>query len=190
VLLKSGEIKHARVSRIDAGRSGFWVHFRAGEGDPVQVKLVVVAAGIWTKMFVPEVDVVGQAGIAWLRQANGIEEPFIKVWAPYKQIVAFNRGDGLWIGDGLSLRNWNDSYENASRERCDAALLRRSVWGPSINSSQAPEVLKLFGYRPYVKDAKPCLLKEVRKGFWVATGGAKNGTLAAGWCADQIVRRL
>jgi glycine/D-amino acid oxidase-like deaminating enzyme len=191
LLLGADEVKTAVVNQFVRTDKNCWLVF-FGDGKSVEATTLIIAAGIWTKMFVPEVDVRGQAGVAWLRPANGIETPFIKVWAPYKQVVAFNRGDGLWIGDGLSLSYWNDAYENASRERCDTALLRRAsfIWGPSINSPKAPEVVKLFGYRPYVKDAKPCYLKEVRKNLWVATGGAKNGTLAAGWCADQIVRKL
>lgn len=188
VLLDQNEVLVGAVTQI-IGTAGQWLLYRSG-GEQIRIPLLVVATGIWTKTLVPEVEVTSQAGVAWLRPANIIEQPFIRVWAPYKQIVAFNRGDGLWAGDGLALRTWSDAYENASRERCDNALLRRSVLGPSINSPKAPEVVKLFGYRPYVKDAKPCLLKEVRKGLWVATGGAKNGTLAAGWCADQIVRRV
>ena len=36
---------------------------------------------------------------------------------------------------------------------------------------------------------KPCLLEEIRPGLWVASGGAKNGMLAAGWAAHEICRR-
>jgi hypothetical protein len=37
---------------------------------------------------------------------------------------------------------------------------------------------------------KPCYLAEVRPQLWVATGGAKNGTLAAAWCAHELVQKL
>lgn len=185
VLLDQNEVRTGEVVGITrkgnawevkiAGHSMMW---------SVRVPLVIVATGVWTKLLLPEVDVVAQAGVAWLWPKADIDDPFIKVWAPYKQIVAFNRGDGLWIGDGSTARSWTVANREASLLRCTLASRDRRVGGVVF------EPTELFGYRPYVKDAKPCLFKELRKGLWVATGGAKNGTLAAGWCADQIVRAI
>ena len=188
VLLDQSEVRTVRVSRIERVNDGWFVAFDNSAFDtglvrhplvPVSARMVIVAAGIWTPMLVPEVDVVGQAGIAWLWPSDDIAEPFIRVWAPYKQIVAFNRGDGLWVGDGTTVRHWNETHRNKAYTRCKDAVGK---------TKSAP--IGLFGYRPYVQDAKPCFLKEVKKGFWVATGGAKNGTLAAGWCADQITKAV
>lgn len=141
-------------------------------------KLIVVAAGIWSSLLAP-VNVVGQAGLALLWPGKTIKEPFVNVWAPYRQLVAFNRGDGLWVGDGTSVRNWSEKYRMASMARS-----RRAAGMPK------EDPVELFGYRPYVADAKPCVLKEIRSGLWVATGGAKNGTLVAGWCAHQLLEKL
>ncbi len=149
------------------------------------VSTVVAATGIWTKLLFSEIDVVGQGGVAWLWPKAKTAIPRITPWAPYKQLVRFNRGDGLWAGDGTSLRNLDYASKIASRIRCQRFVEEDK----SVTGKLTPPIA-LMGYRPYVKDAKPCFLKQVRPGFWVATGGAKNGTLAAGWCADQMVRAL
>jgi glycine/D-amino acid oxidase-like deaminating enzyme len=178
VLLPESEVTLGQVTRV-GNPNGRW-RVVLDDYRVFEAKLLVVAIGIWTPLLFPEIKVEGQAGVAWLWPKETIEEPFIEVWAPYKQIVAFNRGDGLWIGDGTSVRNWNAGRREASRRRCVGALLQKPSTGP----------IELFGYRPYVSDSKPCFLKELKPGLWVATGGAKNGTLAAGWCADQIARAI
>jgi glycine/D-amino acid oxidase-like deaminating enzyme len=150
------------------------------EGEPVEARIVIVAAGIWTGRLVPEVQQRGLAGMAFLWPKETIGRPFIRPWMPYKQIVAFNRGDGLWAGDGSAIlwKNWTVGHADRSLQRCRGALKRRL----------APPI-QIFGVRPY-HDAKPCYLSEIRPNLWVATGGAKNGTLAAGWCAHELSRRL
>lgn len=179
VLLDQNEVRTGCVGGMELQKDGSWSVWATHQdgGRCYSARLVVVAAGIWTPLLFPEIEVTGQAGVAWLWPAGRIEEPFIRVWAPYKQIVAFNRGDGLWIGDGTTVRHWSRCHEEAALRRCIKAL---------GNIEVPPK--RLFGYRPYVKDSKPCLLKELRPGLWIATGGAKNGTLAAGWCADQVIR--
>lgn len=145
---------------------------------------VVVAAGIWSAELVPlNTKMTGQMGMALLFTEQYIEEPFIHAWAPYRQLVAFNRGDGLWVGDGTAIKqeNWDEAREREVMLRCQKALC--NVGHPSEG------MRSLRGIRPYVKDAKPCLLEELSPGLWVATGGAKNGTIAAGWCAHEIARR-
>lgn len=149
--------------------------------NPITTDLVVVAAGIWTPLLVPvEGGLDGQVGIAFLWPGETIEDPFIRPWAPYRQLVAFNRGDGLWVGDGAAVRRekWTDARADQSEQRCRSAVSRMC----------APHPQPLFGVRPYSR-MKPCYLCEHAPGLWVATGGAKNGTVAAGWCAHEIVRR-
>lgn len=139
---------------------------------------IVVAAGYWSFSLLGMKDqMVGQAGCAHLYDGQ-IEKPFIKVWAPYKQLVGFNRDpDHIWIGDGAAIKreNWNEDHRVKNRIRCDS-----SRPGP------APHFRSMFGIRPYVKDAKPCYINEVQDGLWVVTGGAKNGTIAAGWAAHFV----
>lgn len=148
-------------------------------GEFVHCDLVVVAAGIWTERLVPSVKQVGQKGVAFLWPEAKVKEPFIWPYAPYRQLVAFNRGDGLWSSDGTAIKvqNWTLERETTSLGRCAGA----------VGLTTGPRALT--GVRPYAKGHKPCLLEEVEPGLWVASGGAKNGTIAAGWCAHEIVRR-
>ena len=161
---------------------GHLVSFRTKGSDKhlqLEAPLVVVAAGVWSADIVPiEGGLQGQAGMAFLWPENTIEDPFVSPWAPYRQLVAFNRGDGLWVGDGTAIKheNWTEDRALTSLARC----------GKAVNLSTPPK--KLYGIRPYTK-RKPCYLEEVSPGLWAATGGAKNGTIAAGWCAHEIARR-
>lgn len=171
-----------RVKQIVSTTIGYQLDLQ--DDDAISAKRVVIAAGVWTPLL-SEVQVTGMAGTAWLWANEHIDQPLIQPWAPFKQIVAFNRGDGLWVGDGTSIKRWNDNYRLGSKIRCMGAV-KKSL------SKKADEPRVLFGYRPYVSrtDGKPCLLQQTRPGLWVATGGAKNGTLAAGWAADQLVKAL
>lgn len=165
----------ARATRVVAQEGGWRVETSSVA---ISAKKVVVAAGVWSGLLASvEGGVVGQAGLACLWRKARIEEPFIQAWAPYRQISAFNRGDGLWVGDSSAAlaQNWSAANAGATVRRCSKAVGR----------GDPPE--QLFGIRPYVK-AKPCYLKEARPGLWVATGGAKNGTIAAAWCASELVK--
>lgn len=166
-----------RVAPIHGGGA----RVRTVDGQELHAKLVVVAAGVWSSELVHvEGGLKGLAGMAFVWPKQHLQKPFIAPWAPYRQIVAFNRGDGVWVGDGSAIKadNWGLLNEIKSQERCAAAV------GMPI----AHDTKRLFGIRPYTK-RKPCYLEEVAPGLWVATGGAKNGTIAAGWCAHEIGRK-
>lgn len=174
----SGPVLRAAVREVAAGRV-----FLEG-GLELHARLVVLAAGVWTNEVLQHYwkvpGLTGRAGVAFLWPDEQPGQPFIRPWAPYRQIVAFNRGDGLWAGDGTSLKpeSWSEGRETASLARCAQAVGR-----------PATRATRLFGIRPYVLNAKPCYLEQPADGLWVATGGAKNGTVAAGWCAHEIVRK-
>ena len=89
------------------------------------VKLVVVAAGIWSQQLVPwyNMQLVGKAGLATLYRDLRLPD-FIHPWAPYKQIVGFDRGDGYWVSDGSAIltKNWNNQRTLESRVRCKHAV--------------------------------------------------------------------
>jgi glycine/D-amino acid oxidase-like deaminating enzyme len=175
----------ASVTSVERGSEG---HYRVrlynpelGREATLSAPLCVVATGIWVGELVQGAPTIAeQAGAAYLWPDAKVQEPFIKPWAPYKQLVAFNRGDGAWVGDGTSIKwdNWTEQRESESAQRCMGA----------VGFTQTPK--RLFGVRPYVKGAKPAYLDEPQPGLWLATGGAKNGTLAAGWCAHEIVRKI
>ncbi len=148
-------------------------------------RLIVVAAGIWTEELLPQYKQVGQQGVAFL-WPGALGPSFIQLWAPYRQMVGFERGDGYWFSDGTAIKqeNWTEAREEMSWSRATHATNRVGL-GDRVKGN----VKTLIGVRPYAKGHKPCLLEEVRPGLWVASGGAKNGTLAAGYCAHVIRER-
>jgi glycine/D-amino acid oxidase-like deaminating enzyme len=150
---------------------------------PIIANNIVLCTGIWaTDMVSIEGGLQAQAGISFLWPKGSITQPIIKPWAPYKQTVAFNRGDGLWVGDGSAIKR-----ENWTAQRTEECLVRcRKVLGDAA-ALGAP--VSLFGIRPYSK-MKPCYLKQQHPGFWVATGGAKSGMTAAAWCAHTIAKEM
>lgn len=183
-ILRPNLITHATVTGVGVRR----VDYVGANGEVINAEpdLVVVAAGIWTQLLLSQCEQQAQKGVAFLLPNKRIDQPFIRPWAPYKQLVAFNRGDGLWVGDGTAIKaaNWTEEREVKSRSRCIESLrLDEGHYG------EEPEIQAIVGNRPYAKGHKPCLLEEVSSGLWVASGGAKNGTLAAGWAASEIVRR-
>ena len=139
---------------------------------------IIVAAGVWTFQLLGYngAEMSGQAGQSHLYFGQ-VAAPFIKVWAPYKQLVGFNRtGTHIWVGDGASIKqkNWTAEYSLKNTVRCNAAVPHNM------------RTRSMYGVRPYVKGAKPCFMEEVRPRVWAVTGGAKNGTVAAGWAAHHL----
>jgi glycine/D-amino acid oxidase-like deaminating enzyme len=149
------------------------------EGNTYETHNVIVAAGIWTSRLLTDYQQLPQKGAAFLWPGEK-RENFISVWAPYRQLVGFDRRDGYWVGDGTAIRaaNWTQERQNVSQDRCSKAA-----------DLPAPPIT-MTGIRPYAPGHKPCLLEEIEPGLWVASGGAKNGTLAAGWAANEIMWRL
>lgn len=185
-----GEVQS--IEQLPAGHFQAIYHDETYDGlREVVARTVVVAAGVWTAsvlsrflnrgLRLPTVE--AQAGVACLWADYRIDRPFITPWAPYKQLVGFNRGDGAWVGDGSAIKaaNWTRARQAVSVERERRALgFPPSPW------------VELYGERPYVKDldGAPAYLKELHPGLWCATGGAKNGTMGAAWAANTLLRRL
>lgn len=191
VILGATQPWYGSVSHVEAVPGGWQVRAAPLGADQEELvcsaRLVVVAAGIWTPHLVPvDGGLKGQAGLAFLWPGLELEQPFIDPWAPYRQLVAFNRGDGLWVGDGSAIKeeNWNQARTDMIFDRCSKAIAR-----DECDDVQNGRAIGLYGVRPY-SAMKPCYLKEEEPGLWVATGGAKNGTIAAGWCAHQISSSL
>ena len=150
-----------------------------GTPETHEFELVVVAAGYWCNELLHVPNLSGKQGVSFLGVGH-LTENFIRPWAPYKQAVGYNL-PGLqqfWTGDGTAIlpKNWTAERQQKSLERMQGMV------------GTQPLVPKV-GIRPYVKGAKPCLLEEFSPGVWLATGGAKNGMIAAGWAAHEIVRK-
>jgi glycine/D-amino acid oxidase-like deaminating enzyme len=146
-----------------------------------RTRLLVVAAGKWCAELLPEVfannPVIPKRGISF--RFTGTTAPFIKPWAPYKQIVAHQQGNNeIWIGDGSAIleENWTEDRTQQCLTRCQSSF------------KGAKLIRSITGVRPYCKtNGDPCLLSQVGKHCWVATGAGKSGTIAAGWAARRIL---
>lgn len=140
----------------------------------IEARSVVVAAGIWTAELCPWVPALtGRWG--WSHRGRAVKKPLIRVWAPYRQIVAFNMADGAaWVGDGSAYveKSANEYNRGRSVARCSQAV--------KITSTT-------LGARPYCDtEGEPCHVSR-RGRVWAVTGGAKNGTASAAWAARRVV---
>lgn len=182
ILVPELGIIRSTVKFLQYHRNRWQVHDKHGF---FEADLVVVAAGAWSQVLVPDskLNLVAKAGSAVLFPEVSGKPAFIKPWAPYKQIVGFDRKDGYWIGDGSAIlqKNYTLSRERESVQRClDAAPF------PSLSHGRHKV---LTGLRPYT-DVNPCVCDQVKPRLWVATGARKNGTLLGAWCAQRIVGSL
>lgn len=143
---------------------------------------IILAAGVWTDLLVDMPKMLGRAGCAFTWSGH-LGRAFISPWAPYRQLVGFDRAPGeIWVGDGSAIKpeNWTQERQQISLERCS-----------KIAHLPALAATPLYGIRPYTSAMKPCYFTRVgTSNTWVATGGAKNGTLAAGWCAHRLLEAL
>jgi glycine/D-amino acid oxidase-like deaminating enzyme len=139
----------------------------------IQARHVVLACGSWANELAPWAPKPKpQAGWAFTWQESRKVQPLISLWAPYRQLVVFNREDGeVWAGDGSALKPE-----------------RLTDWGRR-DESMMRCVRAAFPKDEEKSEGAPCFF-ETRGRVTVITGGAKNGTMAAGWCAARLKEML
>jgi glycine/D-amino acid oxidase-like deaminating enzyme len=152
-------------------------------GDEVEhCRHLVVCAGVWCGVLLPNINVVAKQGVSF-RIKTKLDKPFVKPWAPYKQVVAHQQKPfEVWVGDGSALleANWTPERTEECLYRCNRAL----------GTTGAP-MRTLVGLRPYCKTGNdPCLFRRVTPKTWLVTGAGKSGTIAAGWAATKILKEL
>lgn len=152
------------------------------EFEDYETKLLVVATGVWADEFLKVEKLQQKQGVSF--RFNGIlPKPFIRPWAPFKQVVAHQQSEHeIWVGDGSAILkdNWKDERTQQCLTRCREA----------IKATNRP-IRVLEGLRAYCQHGSdPCLLKQVGRRCWLATGAGKSGTISAGWVANQIVEKL
>lgn len=156
----------------------------------MKTDIIIVAAGYWTnellrKSLLGEIKGFhGKQGVSFVYKGHC--EPFIRPWAPYKQIVAHehcNPGE-IWVGDGTAIKpeNWTQERQLQTETRIAVAL-------PDEIRSQNP--IRQYGIRSFVKGHKPCYLEHIgATTTWVVAGGGKNGTIAAAWAANRLMEEI
>lgn len=186
----------ARVSRLvvepvrEAGDG--WLDMEYAQRRPGGT--VLIAAGVWSfdllrSYFWP----VGKKPVmkslvgAAFTFSGKPKEPTIRVWAPYKQLVSFEREPGTtWVGDGSAIlaKNWTAERQADSLLRCSHFVF------PAPLPGQVPLLKTQVGYRPYVEGYKAGYFAQLAPKLFVSTGGAKNGTVLAAYYAKKFVEAL
>ena len=153
---------NARVARVTAQG----VVLSTGKKLPGKV---LVAAGVWSRALCPEIpEIKSLVGASFRFPRKGLE-PRLKVWAPYRQAVAFQiTPTQVWFGDGTSIleKNWTNDYVVSSAMRAQQ-LFNLTGGKPTV------------GARPVVAGFKAGYFKRLSPTCWVSTGGAKNGIVLA-----------
>lgn len=142
---------------------------------------VLCAAGVWSAelLQIGEMTRLTGAGLRF----TGEHDPYIKPYAPYKQAVAFTIRPGVsWFGDGSSIleKNWAPEHVERSKKRADEYC----------GLSSEHMLSCIVGMRPYLPKHPNGLFAQIYNHTWVATGGAKNGTILAGYFATQFAQAI
>lgn len=141
---------------------------------------VLVAAGVWSGALVPCPEIRSLVGAALIY--DGVpKQNIIRVWAPYKQSVSFQRDRGMtWFGDGTSIlyKNWNAVARITQSER---RARKHKLRNP---------IHIIIGQRPYIPSHKKGYFAKVYEHTYVCTGGAKNGTVLAAYYARKFLEAI
>jgi hypothetical protein len=106
--------------------------------------------------------------------------PILKTWAPYKQLMVFNRDiNTIWAGDGTSIlpKNYSELRQKDSFDR----IVRAVGFTPTK---------QITGYRPMVVGQKSGVCERIHSNTWVVTGGSKNGTIFAAIAANRLLKEI
>jgi hypothetical protein len=140
----------------------------------------LVAAGVWSRELIPTVPPIeAMRGNAQLYKGQ-IDQPFVSLWAPYRQLTAFNiTGEYVWGGDAQAIKaaRWDEMRSVASRTRVDNAL------PPELAAAHERTIP---GLRPYVEGHKTGYFDLIGNNLYISTGGAKNGTVIAAYQAKEF----
>lgn len=149
--------------------------------------LVLVAAGIWSATLVamPAVRALYGASL-WLPNQQ-MDPPQLRVFAPYRQALAFNIEDRLvWAGDGTAVLP--KTWQHEAGRRTDQ--LRDRIQRYFQLDTRHANVQVRAGARPYVDGHRAGYFARVHPRTWVSTGGAKNGVALAAWQAHCFAEAL
>lgn len=153
------------------------------DGEEELCRLLIVATGVWGAELLTSCEITSKQGVSF-RIPFKLSEPFIKPWAPYKQVVAHQQSTTeIWVGDGSAIipQNWGSGRTDECLLRCQKAI------GKIVQPLRVIE-----GLRAYVKvdRSAPCLFKRLGPRAYLATGAGKSGTIAAGWVANEVLKCL
>jgi hypothetical protein len=161
-----------------------------------QEGFVYVAAGIWSRRFAPDLDIVGKAGAAFrfagesaarLDERRGSSpsdrfDPFASTSpaginpAARQSALAFVRDAGsTYFNDGTAEIDYGAEHERRSLDRAE-----------SMGLSEPIE--RLWGIRPYTRGGP--VFRRLGQRTWLATGGRKLGTLFGAVFARRLLDEI
>jgi len=141
---------------------------------------VLIAMGVWSRLLCPQIPPLRALVGASLKFSKTQFQEQLRVWAPYRQAVAFQlTPNKVWFGDGTSIleKNWDLKYLEATHQRAKKLF---KLTGGSVT----------VGARPVVEGHKAGYFKRLNKNLWVSTGGAKNGIVLAAVQAIKLMEDL
>jgi glycine/D-amino acid oxidase-like deaminating enzyme len=138
---------------------------------------VYIAAGVWSNQFLPELNVTGKAGTAFL--FPGEREGQIRPLGRGCQALAFVRDPGTtYFSDGTA--------EPAYTPDHDRQTLARAA---GLGLTDVP-IRRFWGRRPYTPGGP--VFQKIGAHTWLATGGRKMGTILgasfARWLVEEELR--
>jgi glycine/D-amino acid oxidase-like deaminating enzyme len=137
--------------------------------------VVYLAAGVWCRRFLPDLELVGKAGSAFL--FHGERAGRIRPFAPSRQAIAFVRDAGsTYFSDGTAERDFTAWHDEQTLARARALGLEQ------------PPLERLHGVRPYSPGGP--VFRRLGQRTWLATGGRKLGTLFAASLATRLLDEL
>ena len=132
---------------------------------------VYIAAGIWSGQFLPELEVYGRAGAAFL--FAGEHEGRIRQAGANRQCLAFVRDRATtYFNDGTAERLYTAEHDRLSLDRAAEMELTEPI-------------ARLWGQRPYVPRGP--FVQRIASRTWLATGGRKMGTILGASFARRLV---
>ena len=158
--------------------------------------IVYVAAGIWSRRFAPDLDVVGKAGAAFrfagecparlcVDERRGLSPPEtrsdstfpvgIKPTARQSALAFVREAGATYFNDGTAEIDYAAEHERRSLER--AQTLGLTV-----------PIERLWGIRPYTPGGP--VFRRLGDRLWLATGGRKLGTLFGAVFARRLLQEM
>ncbi len=150
------------------------------DGDEMTFDIIILAAGIWCNAFIPELALSGKTGstLFALASDNAEVKNKIEMYAPFKQAVSFQSEGFVHFGDGTSVKEYKEDH------------LKRTIDRASRYGNLKKHYAVTTGTRPFSTCNPNGVFKRVGKTLWVATGGAKNGTILAGIWANKLGKMI
>jgi glycine/D-amino acid oxidase-like deaminating enzyme len=147
-----------------------WIATESGRHEGI----VYVAAGVWSRRFAPDLEIVGKAGAAF--RFTGETSARIRVEGDRGTSLAFVRESGsTYFNDGTAEPDYRPEHECQSLDRAAEMGLRDPIE-------------RLWGIRPYTPGGP--IFRQLGERTWLGTGGRKLGTLFGALFARRLALEM